>query len=229
MSAKDIFIRPIPSSDARRIIEKFHYSGKTVQNSQLNIGVFVGSTLEGALQFGPSMDGKRMSNTVRGSRIGDFLELNRMAFGPRLPRNSESRALAVSLRLIKKHSDKIKWIVTFADGTQCGDGTIYRASGFNLIGIKKNTSLLQMPNGVIVARKSLDDYRATSDGRYMSAVAREQGAVPLRGFQLKYIKFLDPTWEDRLAVPIIPYSAIADAGAAMYRGVKTGAGSVSST
>jgi hypothetical protein len=39
--------------------------------------------------------------------------------------------------------------VSFADGTQCGDGTIYRASGFVLTGIKENDQIWQAPSGEV--------------------------------------------------------------------------------
>jgi hypothetical protein len=42
----------------------------------------------------------------------------------------------------------------------------------------------------------------------------------LPGFQLRYLYFLDPTAKDRLTVPILPYSAISEAGASMYKGKK---------
>ena len=70
-----------------------------------------------------------------------------MAFDDKLPRNSESRCIAMSLRMIRKHAPQVKWVISFADGCSCGDGAIYRASGFVLTGIKKNTSIAVMPDG----------------------------------------------------------------------------------
>jgi hypothetical protein len=49
---------------------------------------------------------------------------------------------------------------------------------------------------------------------------KDAGAKPLEGFQLRYIYFLDPAWKSRLSVPVIPYSKIAEVGAAMYKGVR---------
>ncbi len=46
----------------------------------------------------------------------------------------------------------------------------------------------------------------------------DAGFKPLPGFQLRYIYFIDPTYRQRLTVPELPYSAIADAGARMYNG-----------
>jgi hypothetical protein len=75
-----------------------------------------------------------------------------MAFDELLPKNSESRSISVALRLIKKKAPQIKWILSFADGTQCGDGTIYRASGFKLCGIKKNSTIVKTIDGEIFAK-----------------------------------------------------------------------------
>jgi len=86
---------------------------------------------------------------VRDTAWNGFLELNRLAFSEALPRNSESRALSIALRMIKKHYPHIEWVISFADGCQCGDGTIYRAAGFVLTGIKLNKSLLRLPDGSV--------------------------------------------------------------------------------
>ena len=218
-SAKDIVLKPIDGRTASNLVRKLHYSGKTTQNSQIHIGVYLGAKLLGAMQFGPSIDKRRMRGLVDDTPWDGFLELNRMAFDDRLPRNSESRALGVAMRLLRKNAPHVQWVVSFADGTQCGDGTIYRASGFVLTAIKRNTSMLRLPDGSVVARKSLDDHVA-ADGRYLSAHAREAGVRPLEGHQLRYVYFLDPTARSRLTVPEVPYSAIRDADARMYRGEK---------
>ena len=76
------------------------------------------------MQFGPSLDKRKIQGLVEGTRWNDFIELNRMAFADWLPRNSESRAISVALRLIRKHYPNIEWVISFADGTQCGDVTI---------------------------------------------------------------------------------------------------------
>ena len=132
MTAKDLRVAAISSRDGNAIIQKLHYSHKTVKNSQLHLGVFLGTRLEGAMQFGPSLDRRKLLGLVEGTSWNGFLELNRLAFSDNLPRNSESRALGVALRLIRRQYPQIDWIVSFADATQCGDGTIYRAAGFVL-------------------------------------------------------------------------------------------------
>jgi hypothetical protein len=127
----------------------------------------------------------------------------------------------VAFRIIKKHYPNIEWIVSFADGAQCGDGTIYRASGFVLTSIKKNNSLLRMPDGSVVADKTLNNpNHIGANGRFGSAIAKQAGARPLEGFQLRYVYFLKAEAKARLTVPIIPFLQIAELGAGMYKGKK---------
>jgi len=234
--AKNIIVKPISSQDANKIIKALHYSGKVVNNSQLHLGVFFNGRCGGAMQFGPSLDKRKIVGLVEGTLWNEFLELNRLAFADWLPRNGESRAIAYAIRFIKKTYPWMKWIISFADGTQCGDGTIYRASGFVLTGIRKNTSIWEMPTGEkfndiewkntktqhnIISRTTATKgkYICESGGASMQPLI-DIGAHPLEGFQLRYIYFLDPTAKDRLTVPILPFSEIEKRGAGMYKGIK---------
>ena len=167
--AKDIVLKPIDSRTANDFVRRVHYSGKVVNNSQLHIGVFWHGSLEGAFQFGPSLDKRKLQGLVAGTKWHEFIELNRLAFTDVLPRNSESRAIAVAMRLLKKHAPQLKWVVSFADATQCGDGTIYRASGFVLTGIKKNDQLWAAPTGARFSRTSLTDGK--SKGQQKAALS----------------------------------------------------------
>jgi hypothetical protein len=238
--AKRLIVKPISARDACKIVQSLHYSGKTVQNSQLHLGVFLDGKCGGAMQFGPSLDKRKMLGLVRGTLWNEFIELNRMAFADWLPRNGESRALGFAFRWMRKQYPQIKWCVSFADGTQCGDGTIYRASGFVLTGLKENNQIWQAPTGEGFSRTSLTDGRSKQQQQQAKAVIsrttttkgnhiletgassmkqyKDAGWKPLPGFQLRYIYFLDPTARERLTVPILPFSEIDRRGAGMYKG-----------
>jgi len=238
--AKDIIVKPISAKDAARIVKSCHYSGKVVNNSQLHFGVFLNGKCGGAMQFGPSLDKRKMLGLVEKTRWNGFLELNRMAFAGWLPRNSESRAISVAMRIIQKSYPHIEWVVSFADGTQCGDGTIYRASGFVLTGIKENNQIWQAPDGSAHSRTALtDNHSPGSKLKAQATISRTSmtkgghnfhtgaasmkayqaaGFNPLPGFMLRYIYFLDPTARKRLTVPILPFSEIQRRGAGMYLG-----------
>ena len=210
MSAKGIIVKPITSQDAARIVKACHYSGKVIQNSQLHFGVFLNGRCGGAMQFGPSMRKDLIAPLVSATGWNGFLELNRMAFADWLPRNSESRAIAVAMRLIRKAYPHIEWVISFADGTQCGDGTIYRASGFVLTQVAENKEMRINPK----TGKPQQSMAAFHEGN-----AREfKNWKPLPGFQLRYIYFLNPAARSRLTVPVLPFSEIQRRGAGMYLG-----------
>ncbi len=224
--AKQIEVKPISKQDADRICKEIHYSGKVDPRSQLHFGVFYHGSCHGVMQFGPSIDKSKTITLVEGTHWNGFIELNRLAFADSLPKNSESRALGVAFRLMKKNYPHLKWVVSFADGTQCGDGTIYRASGFVLTQIKANKSMWQMPDGEVVCQLSFTIGGSTAlRRRYgmrptetFGMFSKRIGAKCLVGYQLRYVKFLDESYRSRLSVPEIPYSEIDRIGASMYRG-----------
>ncbi len=234
VSAKDILVKPINARSANALVKKVHYSGKVVANSNLHFGVFLNGKLEGVMSFGSPMDKSKMLPLVKDTKWNGMLELNRMAFSDALPKNSESRALGVAFRLIKKHYPHIEWVLSFSDGTQCGDGTIYRASGFSLTGIKENSSLYNTPSGIPIARMTWDsatperrreiaknygfkDYDASS---FLTKTVKMNSMSSLVGFQLRYVYFLNKDAKQRLTVPILPFSDIDKMGAGMYKGEK---------
>lgn len=235
-SAKDIVLRPIDRKDADALVKRVHYSGKVVNNSQFHIGVFYSGKLEGAMQFGPSLDKRKIQPLVSGTLWNEFIELNRMAFSEALPRNSESRAIGVAMRILRKHARHLQWVISFADGAQCGDGTIYRAAGFVLTGIKENDQIWRAPDGACQSQPFALSTRRPERARLLSRVTMtkgqhvlENGAAsmkpfidagwqPVSGYQLRYIYFLDPSARERLTVPILPFSEIERRGAGMYRG-----------
>lgn len=232
--AKDVVIKVIPAQIAVPFIKAHHYSGKVVQNSCLHFGAFLDGELHGVMSFGPSLDKGNMLGLVKGTGWNEFLELNRMAFDDVLPRNSESRCLSIALKLIKKNAPQIKWVISFADGCSCGDGTIYRAANFILTDIKKNDALCLLPNGDKVHKMTLHSqpmkprpelggrsFYDVTGGRYSwNKYVEAAGGTILPGYQLRYIYFIDKDKRKDLAVPEIPFSEIDKLGAGMYKGEK---------
>lgn len=210
-NVKEIEIKVIPASIANPFVQKHHYSGKFVMNSIVHFGAFLNNQLHGVMSFGNPIDKRNVldfvetSNKTQNQKWNEMLELNRMAFDDFLPKNSESRSIAIAIKLIKKQAPHIKWILSFADGTQCGDGTIYRASGFKLCGIKKNSTIVKTANGEIIAK------HGTSKKDFTNAKS-------LDGFQFRYIYLIDK--EAKITLPIIEFNKIDELGAGMYKGEK---------
>jgi hypothetical protein len=238
--AKDIVLRPIPTSEMNPYMRRWHYSGKVDTRTQLSIGVFYEGRMEGGLQFGPSIDKHKVQGLVEGTGWNEWLDLHRLAFTDVLPRNSESRAISIAMKLLRKHAPHVKWILSYADATQCGDGTIYRASGFVLTKISQNTSMWELPDGEVVCSLVLEPSFGSNGiggikakwgkvgGETSRNFLKRIGAKPIPGYQLRYIYFLDPSYRERLTVPELPYSEIERVGAGMYKGVKRGRGEIDS-
>jgi len=230
--AKEIIVKVIPSKLANEFVKKNHYSGKVVQNSSLHFGCFLDDKLHGVMSYGSPLDKRKVLPMVEGTGWNEMLELNRMAFDDYLPKYSESRCIAVSFKLIKKNAPQIKWVLSFSDSTQCGDGTIYRASGFILTKIKDNENTVKLKDGTVIhkmtlessptsKRKELDNksYYDLTGGKYnFSKYVDFVGGEVLKGFQLRYIYLIDKTC--KITVPILPFSRIDEMGAGMYKGKK---------
>lgn len=219
--AKDIEIRVIPSDIANEFVRKQHYSGKVVPNSTLHFGAFLNGVLHGVMSFGSPMVKRNVLHLVvdkdgNPCKWNNMIELNRMAFDDKLPKNSESRSIAVAIKLLKKNAPHIKWILSFADGTQCGDGTIYRASGFKLTDIKENQSIIKLPNGKVVASITYQKGKYILKNKGNTSVP--EGSEVLKGFQLRYIYIIDKNYH--LNCEDIPYDRIKEVGADMYKGKK---------
>lgn len=206
---KDIELKVIPANIANNFIKKHHYSGKVVNNSYLHFGAFLDKKLHGVMQFGHSMDKAKIQPLVKGTEWNGFCELNRMAFDDFLPRNSESYCIGKALRLIKKNAPHIKWVISFADGCSCGDGTIYRASNFVLTQIQKNATMWINDKGEKKQNMSFHNDRTLKDG-----------FKRLEGYMFRYIYFIDKRKQKDLMCDIIPFAKIKELGADMYLGQK---------
>jgi len=238
--AKEIIVKVIPAKLANDFVKKHHYSGKNATSSLLHFGCFLDGELHGAISYGNPIDKSKiigLVNTDKGEPVQwrDLLEINRMAFDNYLPKNSESRCIAISIKLIKKNAPHIKWILSFSDATQCGDGAIYRASGFNLTAIRKSSNdLWRTPTslgwgGEVAHRIAIQGGKGGRIAAFVLAkygtcnvsiprLIKDNGGESVEGFQLRYIYLIDKTC--KITVPIIPFSEIEKAGAGMYKGIK---------
>lgn len=212
-SAKDLTLRPVSASVAGRFIVRHHYLRTYGPWPRVPLGIFDGRALVGAMTFAsPSIDGHRI---LDGAGRGSVLDLARLVLVDDTPRNSESRMIAVAVREIARRYERVELIRTFADACDCGDGTVYRAAGFLLTDIIENRTTYENADGVKIVDRSIG-------GRgYSHADVRAAGFEPVPGFRLRYVKPLRPGVLERLNCEILPYTAIGEAGAGMYKGQPT--------
>lgn len=113
----------------------WHYLGGTNFISKMNFGAYSNGLLCGAISYGPPNATDLKGYWDRNTQM-NWWEIKRLAMSPICPKNSESRMIGVSLRLLKQKMI-VRGVVTYADTAQKHEGTIYKATGFLCLGKTK--------------------------------------------------------------------------------------------
>ncbi|MCD6163148.1 MAG: hypothetical protein J7K40_12145 [candidate division Zixibacteria bacterium] len=116
-------VQQISFTVARRIIEQNHYLGYAPCGCKFCLGVFADAELMGVMIFGRPIARLEDQNGT--------LELTRM-FLYDSPKNSESRALGLAEKWIKKNRVESR-LIAYSDTAQGHNGTIYRAANWQEI------------------------------------------------------------------------------------------------
>jgi len=186
-------VKEIERDLAYKIIIKNHYSkkGDSIAHNRLNLGVFIKSELLGVLQYGYAMNPQSCSSVVSGTKLNQYLELNRMWLDDKAKKNSESMAISYSIKYIKGKLKTIKWIQSFADERCGGLGIVYQACSFRYYG--EHTSIFWSFEG-----ETYHNSLITNNNRNKKAELEKRGfkekAIKETLRQFRYIKFLDKSW-----------------------------------
>ena len=185
--ARQLAVAAIPSKTARALVQRHHYSGRFVNNSYVHLGVFWRFELVGVMQFGYAMNPASLGKIVAGTGTRDYLELNRMWIDDKAPRNTESAAIALAIRFIRKALPHIRFIQTFADERCGGLGVMYQASGFEYLG-SHQTSFYELDGETFHEMLLTAHNKAGQRGAYLRANIERATRHSFR--QFRYIRFL---------------------------------------
>jgi len=119
--------------EIRSFVEEWHYSGNV---NGLRVSYCFGLYDEGVLIGGMIYGGLGMANAGKkyADSEGEVIELRRLCCIDDTPKNTESYFIGQTLRWMKKHTD-IKVIVSYADAHYGHEGTIYKATNFEHVGM----------------------------------------------------------------------------------------------
>ena len=67
-----------------------------------------------------------------------------MAMTDEAPKLSESQAISLSLKYIKRFMPHIKWLLSFSDGKEGNVGTIYQATNWVYLGFRESNSFYEL-------------------------------------------------------------------------------------
>ena len=127
--SKEIEIVECEKGAADLIISANHYSGKPTKNSFLSFIVNYKGVASGALQIGYGLRPK-----IKGAYSPDEIrEFDRMWLDDVMPKYSETIVLSLLHKYLQKRYPMIKVLISYSDTSVGNNGTIYRASNYELI------------------------------------------------------------------------------------------------
>lgn len=200
----EFYVKEIDRKLADTIIIKNHYSKKVVSvpHHKLDLGVFYKNNLKGVLQYGFAMNPASCGNVVKGTKIDEYLELNRMWISDDCKQYAESQAISYSIKYIKKKIKKIKWIQSFADERCGGFGIVYQACSFDYYGEHKSDFWEfegEIYHNSIVTNNNRNKKRELEKRGFIEKAIKKT----LR--QFRYIKFIDKREKKNCLLKQMPY------------------------
>ena len=194
-------VSPIPLRTARSFLVSEHYLHTLPAGTQLAFGVFLGSSLAGALSLG--VGPKNGHALVQGAGQDDCLTLTRFFLDDRLPRNSASRVLGMVMHVLQRHTNLL-FVLTYADPMHGHVGTIYQATNWLYTGRSEATPLYDLGNGIPRHSRSLGHAYGTRSVAYLNAQGIDVRLVA-QGRKHRYMHLLGRGVRERLTVPVLPY------------------------
>lgn len=142
-SPLQLFVREVNNITATNFYRQWHYLGETQFISTINFGAFYDNYCRGVISFG-APNAKKMRGFYDENTQHGWWEIKRLAMDDACPKNSESRFIAVSIKLLLKIF-RVRGLVTMADSSIGHRGIIYKATGFKYLGLtaKKADYLLK--------------------------------------------------------------------------------------
>ena len=145
MAVRDMVVKKCSSAFARPYISNFHYS-QTFPDSTLY--VFAGwyrDKLAGIVCYGMGAGKNQFLFIDENIKNGEYIELTRLWSPDTMPKNTESKLIAESIKLLP---NKIKFVLSFADDSENHKGYVYQATNFYYLGLNKGGKMLITKDGI---------------------------------------------------------------------------------
>jgi len=198
---QSLTVKPITHRPAKDLLVRNHYLHTMPGGTKLAFGVFSSRRLMGAVTLGVGpFNAHRL---VSGATHDDCIALTRLWLDDSLPKNSESRVLAVVLRSLARHT-RMKFVVTYADPTAGHLGIIYQAGGWHYTGVSGPSVLYDLGDGVGRHSRTFGHSLGTRSLHYLRRHGTQVSPIERPG-KHRYVYFLDKSWSDKLNVPVRPY------------------------
>lgn len=154
--AKDLIVKQVPANFIRQYVATYHYSHIMPDNAFECFAGFYKDKLAGVVVFGNGANNGTFSAIIPSMELENCRELTRLWSPDGMPKNTESRLIAESIKLLPK---EVNLIVSFADPTHNHIGTIYQATNFYYTGLSSVSKMLINQQGEKFHIRTIGSYK----------------------------------------------------------------------
>jgi hypothetical protein len=154
---RDMVVSAITVKEARPYIAKHHYSQSMPDSTKYVFCGHLGDSLAGIVVYGMGAGKSQYQAILPDIKRGEYLELTRLWSPDSMPKNTESKLISESLKMLPKN---IQLVISFADPSQGHMGYIYQASNFHYCGMSKGGKAIVTPDGQIQHSRLIGIYRS---------------------------------------------------------------------
>jgi len=195
---------------AADFISKRHYSSVMPKLTKHYMGCFENEELVGVITFGW---GTRPKHTIQKLfpelDTKDYFEIGKMCMDDKMPRNSESQLLKLSVKWLKENT-VIKYLFTWADGIVGKPGYVYQAANF-LYGGFSITDTYVSETGEKIHPRTLQGIIPNTKNRKVGMRPNPQQLIELKlsrvkGKQFRYIYPMSKKYRKQLKKSTVEWS-----------------------
>lgn len=153
---REMDVRQVDAKFARKYIASFHYSRTMPDSTRFSFAGYMNGKVCGIVCYGMGCGKNQYTALIPGIENGTYVELTRLWCADSYPRNTESKLIAESLKLLPP---QIKLVLSFADESQGHIGVIYQATNWIYCGINAGGKMLRCEDGTIKHPRLLGIHR----------------------------------------------------------------------
>lgn len=137
---KGLKVRKASIKEVRYYVSNYHYSKSTPDSTkECFIGYYEDGNIAGVVLFGMGTNHNQYTYLVPDINKGEYRELTRLWSPDGMPRNTESRLISLSLKMLPK---KVKMVVSYADPSHNHLGIIYQATNWIYCGMSDSGQMM---------------------------------------------------------------------------------------
>ena len=147
MAFENFVVRPVDRETAAELCEDHSHAESLPNSTEYYMRCELDGKVAGLAAWGYGVRPAATPNKMFGEagNVEDYLELSRFFVYDWVPKNTASKFLSFTHRMLEKYTDT-KWLYTYAAGFQGVIGTIYQASNYDYIGTQQTIGFLYVPD-----------------------------------------------------------------------------------